>query len=480
MKKTVLLFGLFTFSSVFLFSQERFRKYPPLPEPLQELQLPAIESFRLENGLTVAVAQRKGLPFVCVDLAIQAGEFASPEGLPGLATFTAEMLRRGTLLYSASDIEERIESIGGSLSTTTALDQVRFSFFFLNEYLDQALGILSQMILQPAMSEKEIVNLKRIQYYNLLEKLSDPEFVGQRQLRRLLFRDHPYLKSFYNEDVIKNFTRKDALLLYERYYRPNNAVIVLAGDFDSATISGRISRFFRVWEARNIEIPALPPPVPSPDDKVFFVNLPGAKDATILLGNVIFARSDAEFFPFSVLNQVLGGTPNSRLFMNLREKREYAYFAFSETDFFRCCGLYSVRAKVVPFACYEAVREILKEIETMTRVKISTSEIEQAKSYLIGNYPLQIEKLTDLSHWVSEIVTFSLGEAYWNKFYENFMLVDADRVYEVARKYFLPKPIVVIVGDFSLLVEHLKAFEKMDLYDTKGVFLYSLAKGEKE
>lgn len=460
--------------------QERFRKSPPIPEPLGKLELPSIESVQLSNGLSVVVAFGDNHPFISLELVIQAGEISSPDELPGLARFTAEILNRGTVSISAADIEERIEFIGGSLTTTVSLDQTRFSFIFLDDYLDQALDLLSQMVLQPAFSDKEIANVRRIQFYDFMDRRRDQDYVGRLQLLRLLFKDHPYARGFYNEDVIKNIGRKDVLAFYQTYYRPNNAVIVLTGNLNLSTASRKVSHYFNTWRRSELERSALTAPEPNKERRVCFVDLPQSKEATLFLGNLIFPLNEPDFFSFSVLNQVLGGTFHSRLFMNLRETRELAYFAFSEMEFFRCCGVYSVKAKVMPSACYDAVEEILKELGKIARERVSTFEIEQAKSYLIGNFPIQVEKLDDLASRVSTIVTWSLGGAYWDHFYENIMVVDADRVYEVARKYLFNPPVVVIVGDKNMILDYLDRFEKVEIFDAKGEYRYTLTKGALE
>jgi zinc protease len=480
MKKVILLCGLVFFCALGSFSQERFRKSPPFPDPLQPWQLPAIESVRLSNGLTVAVCGQKNLPFISLELVILAGESSSPENLPGLATFTAEMLSRGAPLVSASEMEDRIESIGGSFSATTSLDYSRFSFLFLDENLDRALELLSLMLLQPTFSEKEVVSLRRTLFYDIRQKARDPEFVGRRQLLRILFKNHPYQKSLYNEDAIMSIGRDDILTFFQKYYRPNNAVLVLAGNLNLNTASRKVSHYLNTWRKTELERPLPSFPEPNNSEKICYVDLPQAKDATLLIGNVIFPAGDPDFFPFSVLNQVLGGTPNSRLFMNLRESREYAYYAFSEIELYRGCGVYFVRAKVIPSACYASVQEILKELERAAKEKIPTFEIEQAKSYLIGNFPLQIGKLDSLARRISEIAAFSLGDSYWNKFYENTILVDVGRVSGVAEKYLLPKPVVIIVGDKNTLFDHLRDFEKLEFYDAKGIYHYTLTKGVEE
>jgi len=460
-----------------LAQQERFRKSPPIPDPLPRLELPKIESMRLMNGLTLAVASRPDQPSISLELVILVGESQSPKSLPGLASFTAEMLSRGTPLISASTLEERIDAIGGDFSTTTTPDFSRFSLHFLDGFLDQALEMLSLMVLQPDFSDREIVALKRTQFYDLRQRQRDPEFVGRRQLLRILLKEHPYRQSFYSEDVIKNLTRKDIQAFYDLYYRPNNALIVLAGNLNLAIAARRVSHFLNTWPAREMERPLLPSPQANAEDRFCFVDLPQAKDATLFIGNLISPLAEPDYFPLAVLNQVLGGTPFSRLFMNLREAKEYAYSAFSRLELFRSCGYYAVTAAVIPSASSASIREILRELDRISREKVSNFELEQAKSYLIGHFPLRIVRPDELSRRISELLVFSLGDAQWSRFNDNITLVDADRIFEVAQRYLLRKPVVVIVGDKDVLLDHLRDLEKLEVYDLKGVLLYTLIKG---
>ncbi len=476
-EKLVLCYGLVVLAAPASLAQERFRKSAPIPEPLGKLGLPSVESVRLSNGLSVAAVFENNHPFIILELIIQAGESSSPPQLPGLASFTAEMLNRGTVSISAADIEERIEFIGGSMTTTVSLDQTRFSFIFLDEYLDQALDLLSQMVLQPAFTDREIANVKRIQFYDFLERRRDQDHVARRQLLRLLFKGHPYARGFYNEDVIKNISRKDVLAFYQTTYRPNNAIIVLTGNLNLATASRKVSHYFNTWRRNELERPSLTAPLPNKERRFCFVDLPHAKEVTLFLGNVIFPLDDPDFFAFSVLNQVLGGALHSRLFMNLRETRQLAYFAFSEMELFRSCGVYIVKARVRPTACHDAVKEILKELDRIARERVSTFELEQAKSYLIGNFPLLVERQDDLAARASGIATYSLGSAYWDRFYESIMVVDAEGVYDVARKYLLHSPVVVIVGDRSVVLDYVDRFEKIEIFDAKGEYRYTLTKG---
>jgi predicted Zn-dependent peptidase len=304
--------------------------------------------------------------------------------------------------------------------------------------------------------------------YDLIREYKDPEFIAKRQLYRLLFSGHNYKKSTYNEDVIKNLSQKNIVSFFQKYYRPNNAHLILIGDLNLPTASRKVSHYFRNWRRRELKHAFVPPPKENPKLRICFVDIRGINDAWIYMGNVISTMGRKEVFPLLVMNQVLGGTRISRLFMNLRESKEYAYWAFSEVEFFKNFNVFFVKAKVRPEVTYSSVMEILEETKKITEKKIPSFEIEQAKSFLIGNFPLDIQTYDNLSAAVSEIKALNLGEEYWEKYYDNIMLINSEKTFEMARTYTLLSPVVVIVGDSRKIIDHIQEFEEIEIYDSKG------------
>ncbi len=458
-------------------AQDRFRKSPPLPDPLPELRLPQIESAVLSNGLTVAVVRKPSSSMISLQVVVLAGEADSPPKIPGVASVAAHMIGRGDGLLTSAEIEARLESLGGELTAAVSLEQSVFTFNVLEEDLDRALEVLAAVFLRASFPEKPFEAVKRTLYYDLAEREKDPEFVAKRQLMRYLFKGHPFRTATYNGDVIKDISRQDVAAFYDRFYRPNNTVLVLAGNMNIQTASRRVSHHFNMWAPRARDRFFLPPPVPNLEEQIIFVDMPQAREATIFLGNVIPPATGPDHFPFMVLNQILGGTPGSRLFMNLRESKGYAYYAFSEVDLYKSCSVFWVRARVTPEAVVPSVREILREIGPEAVAKVSSFEIEQAKSFLIGNFPLRNEALPDLAFRAAQVRSFELGDDHWNRYTQNIILVNQERVLETGRRVLEPPPVVVIAGNIHELAEHLREFDKVDVYDALGNLKWSVKKG---
>lgn len=462
-----------------LTSQERFRRSPPLPDPFPALSLPSIETHTLTNGLSLAIVRREDRPVISLRLIILTGERSSPDNLPGLATLTARMLTKGTSHLKAADIEESIEAIGGNLSVETYPDYSMINFFFLEEYIDEALRLLGEIIMNPVFPRTEVENAQRSLFYDLAVQRTNPEFLARRLVLQILFESHPYRKIIFDQGEIKNMSRRDIVSFYSKYYLPNNAKLILIGNITLETASRKVSRFLSPWQKRELNPSYVPLLNPRDTLKIGFIDLPQENDATIFMGNSIFPITYPDYFPFVVLNQVIGGTPNSRLFMHLRESKGYAYYAFSETQFFRGCGVFLVTCRVRQEVAYEAIQEILNELDSVRKGDLSGQETEQAKSYLIGNFPLTIESFDSLSAKIAEIQAFDLGRDHWERYLENIMRINSEMVSNMGQKYSLHTPVVVIVGNNEIL-EYLKGFDQISVFGIDGKLRYEIKKGDRE
>jgi zinc protease len=461
-------------------AQDRFRRTPPLPDAQRlDLKLPVIETFTLANGLTVATARRPEASIVTLQLVIRAGEADSPADRPGLATVTARMIGKGTKKLSANYLENMIEALGADFTTSVFMDYTVLTMNVLSDDLDRAIYILRLITLEATFSERELGAVRRGAFWELFEQKKNPEVLGWRQILGVLFEGHPYRIATYNEDVIKFITPKDVVAFYDRFYRPGNATVLVSGNIDGRATSVKVANHFGAWTGEAPDRPVPPPPPANDRERICFVEAPDQTAATVFVGNVIMRSSDPDFFPFLVLKQVLGGTTGSRLFMNLRESKGYASYAFSEMEMFHSCGVYWARARVRPEATVPAVREILREIGALAAGQAVPSEIEEAKSYLIGNMPLRFETPGGFADWMARYVALGLDPGQWDKGPEELMLVDVARARETARKYLSPRPVVVIVGRPEWVGTFLGELDAVEVYDTGGQLKRVVHKGVK-
>lgn len=459
--------------------QERFRRTPPLPDAQHlEITLPAVETFVLPNGLTVATARRPESRMITLQLVIKAGEADSPPERPGLAGLTARMIGRGTKMLSADYLENMIEALGSELKTSVFMDYTVLSMNVLDESLDRAILFLRLITVEAAFNERDLAGVRRTSYWQLYNSKKDPEILGWRQLLRSLFEAHPYRIATFNEDVIKYVSTRDITDFYERFYRPGNAAVLVAGNIDGAAVAQKIGSHFAAWAGQAPGAPKPPPPPQNDRDRICFVEDPVAAAATIFAGNVIMGSASRDFFPVLVLKQILGGTTRSRLFMNLRETKNYATYAFTEMEVYGSCGVYWARAQVKPESLVPAIREIVGEIGALAAGPAAPSEIEEAKSYLVGNLPLRFESPDGFADWMARYVALGLDQSQWDKGAEELKLVNAERVREAAKKYLAAKPVVIVVGRPEWIGLHLGELNAVEVYDSAGQLVHTVRKGE--
>jgi zinc protease len=460
-------------------AQERFRRTPPLPDAQRlELKLPPIETFPLPNGLTVVTARRPGTPVVTLQLVVRAGEADSPPSRPGLASVTALMIGKGTKMLSVDYLENVLESLGADYSVTVFMDYTVLTMNVLDEFLDRAIYILRVMALEATFNERELAAVRRTSFWQLVESKKDPEILVRRQLLSTLFADHPYRIATYSEELIKFITARDVAEFYGTFYRPGNAAVLVSGDIDGAAVARKVGNYFGAWTGAAPERVPPAPPRPNERKRICYVEAPESAAALIFAGNVIMGSSSRDLFPFLVLKQILGGTTRSRLFRNLRETKDYAMYAFAEMEAFGSCGLYWARALVKPESIVPAVDEILGEIGALAKGPAIPTEIEEAKSYLVGSLPLQFESSSGFAEWMARFVARGLDQSQWDKGPEELKRVDAERVRETARKYLSPTPVVVIVGRPEWLGRYLGDLGVIEVYDAFGQLKRTVGKGE--
>ena len=480
MKKRLIWAGIFLLFFTLLQGQEKFRRIPPYPDPIKEWRLPRLEVAVLSNGLTVGVIPRPASPWMSLQLMLMVGESSSPENLSGLATLTARLMARGTTFLSSAEIEDRIESIGGKLDIYVSFDRTFFSFKFLKENLDEALSLLSQIILQPSLASSELDAVRRSLFYEIVDRRKEAESLAERQLLRWLFKGHPYERGLFNEDSLRLISRRDVQAFYNRYFRPEYAILVLGGEINLSLASRKVSHYFNVWKGENSSIPSLPVLTPLNERNIGFIDLPRAEEVNIVMGNILASHYVGDIYPLLVLNQVFGASPHSRLFMNLRETRQLAYLAFSQIEILPCGWLFLIQVKLPPNSISDALKEIDRELSRLTEEKIPAAEVEQAKSFLLESLPLELEPLEAMTRRAAEILALKLVDDYWNRWPENILTLEASRIMEVAQKLFSVPMSVVIVGNSRLITNFFEQSDKIKVYDAKGQHLYTISRGEEK
>ncbi|WP_242108631.1 M16 family metallopeptidase [Luteimonas aquatica] len=314
-----------------------------VPSQFPELKFPQLQRATLKNGTKLILAERRGLPVVQMSYEFKGGSASDIElgrqpgqgATLGAASFAMGMLDEGAGDLGALDFANRAESLGARLGAGAAIDGSNASLSALKENLDASVGLFATMLRQPRFDQKEIDRVKATWIAGIQQEKARPNGAAQRVLPPLLYgAGHPYAIPFSGtgtEASIQALSR-DNLVAYQRtWLRPEDATLIVVGDTTLKEIVPLLDKHFGDWkgEGEATAATAIPEVARPAKPRVFLIDQPGAVQATILAGELVPSTKDAGAVKLDIANSVLGGEFSSRLNMNLREDKHWAYGAYS-------------------------------------------------------------------------------------------------------------------------------------------------------
>jgi zinc protease len=449
---------------------EEFRKRPPEPLPERPFSISKPIEATLKNGLKIVVFENKRLPIVNFRLCFRSGEINDPPDSIGLTSNLAQMLSQGTKNRTSKQFAEDVETIGASLSANASPDNFVISGSSLNIYSEKLLELMADMVLNPTFPEKEL----NLQKQNAIEALkfqrSQPGFLADEQIARLIYGKHPYSIISPKEQDIEKITRQKLVEFHKKALIPNNAIFIVVGDVDFQDIKSKIEKFFGDWEKGTVEQSKFENPPTLNEVTITVVDRKGSAQANIVISNLAIPRNHPDYFPVLVMNQILGGGASSRLFMNLRESKGYTYGAYSSFDMRRLAGSFEATAEVRTAVVGDSLKEFFYELNRIRNEKVSAQELQDAKNFLTGVFPIRLETQEGLTNLITQQQLFDLPSDFLQTYREKVKQVTMEDVQRVAQKYILPdKFAIVIVGDAEEIIKQVKSYSsKIEVLDTLG------------
>jgi zinc protease len=445
----------------------------PQPQGVPRVALPSIQKATLRNGLKLWLVEHHELPTVALNLVIQSGSDHDPSDKPGIAAMTADLLDEGTTHRDALAIADEIDFIGANLAVRSGTDGSFVTLNCLTKYLDKALDVFADVLINPAFPQMECERIKNQRLTALLQQRDRPATIAAMAFNRILYGpDHPYGNDpGGSETSLHNMTRDDLVEFYKQYYRPSNAVMIVVGDVTMEEIRNKLDDALALWTSAQLQPLRIPPTPESARRKLFLVDKPGAAQSEIRIGYPALARTSPDFFAVTIMNRILGGQFSSRLNLNLRERRGFSYGARSSFTFNKQPGPFSAGGAVVTAKTDSSVREFLYEIEKMHREGITEDELTFAKKGISGNFALTFETQAQIAGALQNVVLYGLPDNYYETYLRSIDRVSRADVKRAAEKYLdTEKMAVVVVGDLKVIkggLEELGVGETV-LCDTQG------------
>ena len=455
---------------------EAWRKQPPISDAPGPFTLPAVRETRLENGLTVLFIEDHRSPVVTILVGIPlatvpSGGIDSMTSQLALAEATAELITEGAGSRSSEQMAQEVETLGGRLSSSANDDYAELALSVVAENAERMMDLLGDALLRPTFPESEVALYKRNRIQTLVVQRQDPSFLAGEQFDRVVFGGHPYAISAPTPASIDALDREKLGQFYRSNFVPGGSVAIIVGDFDASRMELKAREVLGKWEAqKKISIYIGPNDFPrAKERRVYLVNRPGSEQADFRIGTLAVKRSNPDYFPLLVANSILGAGTGSRLFLNIRERKGYAYDVYSSVGALRLAGTFYGGAETRTEVTARAIQEMLAEFARLREVTVGPRELQGAKNYLNGLFSLSLSTQGGVAERLMQTRMLDLSSDYLEAYRTRIEAVTAEQVQEAARKYILSdRPSIVVVGDASKLAKDLRTIGPVQVLDIEG------------
>jgi zinc protease len=445
------------------------KQTPPPPRPAKEIHFPAFDEKTLANGLRVVVIEQHETPSLSLQLLVPGGKVYGPPAKAGLADATAALLHEGTQTRSSQQIAEIIDAVGGTLETAASLESGFVSVLVTSDQLDLGLDLLSDMVLRPSFPAEELERWRNQALSGLQIQQSDPGYVATAAFQRLVLGDHPYGRpSSGTVESVRGLTREDLVAFHRRQYVPNEAILAVVGDVKAAAAFARVERAFGGW--KKGEASSVPVVEVKQQRRIVVIDKPDSVQTEIRVGQPGIAYRDPDHYTADVYDAVLGASPSSRLYEEVRRKRGLSYGAGTEFRMPTQPGWFLANTFTKTESTVEALGVVLDVLQGMDDKPVPAQELAQRKTYITGAFPLEIETPGGIAAKVLEAMKFGYGKEYLESYRERIEAVTAEQVQSFAAKRIQPdRMLIVLVGNAKAFAADLEKrfgkFETISLAD---------------
>ncbi|MEI7527612.1 MAG: pitrilysin family protein [Elusimicrobiota bacterium] len=400
----------------------------------------------LDNGLVVYLMKDNTLPVVHLTAYIRTGKLNDPIEKIGLGEMTAGLLKDGgTLKYKPEDIDKTLEFLAASVESSMGIEEARADLTALKKDLDTVLDIYADVLMNPAFAEDK-VKLKRDEMLELIRRRNDDpgRAVVREALRAFYGPAHPY--GWRSEEATVNaITIADMKAYHANYYKPNNIILAIAGDFASDTeMLGKLKARFGAWPRGEVKFPVIPPVQINGTRQVFHIEKDISQAYIVMLQKAL-KRFDPLEYPLTVTNELLGGGLSSRLAAEIRSRKGLAYTVYSYAAKKPDYGYELAYCGTKPETYSQALAEMLKQFKLVAEEAAPAEEVTRARDSIVNSFVFRFPTPFDLITERASYEYYGYKADYLDNYVENIAKTTPASVLEITKKLFKPDDAMLFV-----------------------------------
>jgi zinc protease len=426
-----------------------------LPElgAVPDAKFPDLQRAQLSNGLKIILAERHTIPTILFDLVLDAGYSADQFALSGTAKLAMNMLDEGTKTRSALEISDEARKLGAEISSGSDLDTSTVFLSALKANLDESLELYGDIILNPSFPEADFDRLKKQQLDGIQREKVQPTTMALRVFPKLLYGEgHAYATPFTGSGTqasVSKIQRDHMKKFYETWFKADNATIIVVGDTTMAEIKPKIEKLLGDWKGGTVPKKNIANVEQANKHTIFLLDRPDSLQSTIFVGNLTVPKDNPHEIALEALNTVLGGQFTSRLNMNLREDKHWAYGAHSQIAGGRAQRPFFAYAPVQTDKTKESLAEIAKELGGILKDNPpKPEELDKVKKSQVLELAGSWETAGAVHRSIHEIVRYGLPDDYFQTYSSRVKALELPQITEAAKTVIHIDDLVwVVVGD---------------------------------
>ncbi len=414
---------------------------PPALERAETFAAPVPVDRTLRNGLRILVYENHALPLVSAELLIFTGIDGETPAQAGLAGLTARMLTEGTRRKTAIQLAEALEDLAIHLSASAESDHMSVSLDSLSETLPQALDLLAEVIQEPAFRPGDFKRVQNLALTALEQKRGNPDALAADVLgERLYGKNHPWGQpSGGTPETVKRLRASMLATFHKTYFKPNHAVLSVAGDVSPDLLVTMLEARVGRWKAGVVRPPRLPEFPELAQRSISLVDQPHSTQSFVWIGGHAIPARHPDALALRLANFALGGLFSSRLNANLREAKGYSYGYFSRLSLERDAGAWIASGPIKAEDTAPALAEVEQELERFARGDVTDPELSQAKLALVRGLPVALETNGAVASALARLVLVGLPLDYYKTLADQTARISRDDVARVAKTYLQPE-----------------------------------------
>src|ERR1044072_6007870 len=432
---------------------------PPPPAPPRSATFPKPVDETLPNGLRVIVIERRESPLISAQVLIKNGGEVDPAELAGLADMTASLLTKGTQTRDATRIAQEIESLGGSIDSGARWDSSSANVSVMSSKISPAMEILADVVRRPTFKSEEGERLRQQYLDSITLAMGEPGSIARFVAARVVFGDSPYGHPISGTaESVTRISAADITKMHSRYYRPDNAILVIGGDIGAKDGIALATKHFGDWQKPSTPLPTINAAenAEMKTGRVVVIDKPDAGQAAVYLARTGINRKDPDYFRGIVSNSVLSGY-SGRLNQEIRIKRGLSYGPASTLDTRRDVGPFVASAQTKNESGAQVADLLLGEISRLSSSPPADVELTPRKAVLIGGFSRNLETASGLVGQVGSLALYGMGLDEINRYINNVQSIGTADIQKFAGSRLDAKTSnIIIVGNAKAFLPELQ------------------------